>query len=350
VLSTAPFRGIGLVSYSLYLWHWPLIVFVHRLREQPLDAWGSAGVIAASFVLAGLSWRCVEQAFRRPSNLSAGAVRRRAAIGLASAGAGALAIVLSGGWPSRFSPDVVQLAQAEHDVSPFRRSCHDYNVGNRQPCTLGAEVTPTAVLWGDSHGVELAYALSLVARAEGWSLVQRTHSSCAPVLGYDRPRNPACAPANRKTFEAITSDPAIRTVYLSAFWRSSVNRNLARNLDTTIAALLRAGKRVVVIGPVPGARFDVPRRLAQLARDRKIETANGYSRTEVLRMTDWFYDVIDRWGDRVTVIEPMSYLCRGDRCDVVRDGKPLYFDYHHLSVAGAQLIIGRQLPQFAAVY
>jgi peptidoglycan/LPS O-acetylase OafA/YrhL len=315
LLSTRALTFIGLISYSLYLWHWPVAVFTQYATDAPLGGWTSVAVIAASVALATLSWRFVEQPFRRPSNLGSAAVLRRFAVAMAALGVVSAGMMSAGGWPGRFDPQVVRLANASTDVSPMR----------------------------DSHGVELAYAVSAIARSQGRSLIQRTHSSCPPVLGYEAPGDPRCAAANRQVFDSIRRDRGIGTVYLAAFWASQAygSPSFLVQFDRTIAALVGEKRRVVIFGPVPPNSFDVPRRLAHLAAQGRIASARGQSRAEMEERTRAVRAVMSKWEqDGVRVIDPIAALCGPEICDIIRSGAPLYFDSHHLSVAGAELVVG----------
>lgn len=346
LLALAPVRGVGLISFSLYLWHWPLIVFAHRLAGTPFDGGDKAALIVASLGIAILSWRFIEQPFRRQTDMSSATVLRWSGLSLAAIGTVGSAILVSGGIPGRFPAAVVGLAEAGKDISPFRVRCHGYDVRGEEPCVLGAATAPRAVLWGDSHGVELSYALAKTAQAQGWSLVQRTHSSCPPVLDTNDQLSESCASANRSTFSAIIANRAIETVYLSAFWTSKGYRHLAPQLEATITALLKEGKQIVVFGPVPSAPFDVPRTLARLASKGQLATARGRSRAKVIDEAKWFYDVVNPLRERLTIVEPTSVLCDEEWCDVIRDGKPLLFDFNHLSTAGADLVVARAFAAF----
>jgi len=352
LLGARALTAIGLISYSLYLWHWPVAVFTLYAADAPLGGWTSVAVIAASFALATLSWRFIETPFRRPAGGTSAAVLRRYAVAIGALGVVSAGLLAAGGWPQRFDPQVVKLADASNDVSPVRHLCHDYFVAGRAPCTLGAQVEPASLLWGDSHGVELAYALSRAAASEGGALVQRTHSSCPPVLGYEAPGNPRCAAANRQAFEWIRANPKVRTVYLAAFWASESYGSAAfRNrLDRTIAALVREGRQVVVFGPVPPNRFDVPRRLARLAASGRFAFAHGQARGDVEESSRDVRALLDAWRRRgVTVVDPLDAMCGPEHCDIVRSGAPLYFDSHHLSMAGAELVVARWKPGATAI-
>lgn len=342
LLALPPLVGVGLLSYSLYLWHWPLIVFTEYATDLPLAGWTRIMVIGGAFLAAFLSWRFVEQPFRNAQRAPQRAIFVFTAGAMVCLCALSLALVAAGPWPSRFAPAVLAQIDGRDDISPDRGRCHDSFLRGVQPCVLGAAVTPDALLWGDSHGVELAYALSERAGAEGKSLIQRTTSSCPPVLGYDV-RDARCAAANRAAFAAIRADTRIRRVYLAAFWGNGDFDDPAfvANLDRTIGALRAEGRAVTIIGPVPPQPFDVPRRLAHLARAGRLEGATGVERATIEARTVHLRGLFATWRARgVDYIDPIATLCDARQCAIERGGKPLYFDTHHLSVAGARLVIG----------
>ena len=340
LLGWRPLVGVGLVSYSLYLWHWPLIVFTEYATDLPLAGATRIAVMAASLIAATLSWRFVERPFRDSHRIAAAAIFRFTAGAMALIGVLSLALLATDGWPSRLGPHVLALAAACHDISPQRGRCHDIYARGAQPCVLGAATRADAMLWGDSHGVELAYALSLAARAQGRSLIERTTSSCPPVLGYDA-KDPRCAAANRVAFDAIRADPALKRIYLAAFWANGDfdDPGFVAKLDRTIAAIRAEGREVVLIGPVPPQPFDVPRHLAHLARAGHLAEAHGVDRTWVEARTVHLRALFTRWQAKgVRLIDPIAALCATGRCAIEQAGRPLYFDSHHLSVAGAQLV------------
>ncbi|BBF69060.1 acyltransferase family protein [Sphingomonas bisphenolicum] len=341
LLGWGPLVGIGLISYSLYLWHWPLIVFTEYATDLPLAGGTRIAVIGAALLAGTLSWRLVERPFRDPRRMPARTIFLFTAAAMSLLCALALTLLAMGGWPSRFGPQVLAQMAGQKDFAPTRKQCHDIFMRNATPCTLGASVPPDAMLWGDSHGVELAYALSLDAKAQNRSLIERTTSSCPPVLGYEA-KDARCAAANQTAFDAIRADPAIRRIYLAAFWANGDFDDPAfvAKLDRTIAAIRAEGRQVVLIGPVPPQPFDVPRHLAHLAQAGKLAEARGIDRAHVEARTAHLRALFARWQARgVSLIDPVAALCPTGSCAIERDGEPLYFDSHHLSTTGARWVI-----------
>ncbi len=343
LLSVPPLRWIGLFSYSLYLWHWPVIVFGEYATDAALSGWRSAVAILFAMLLAVLSWHFVERPFRDSRTVPVSRLFALAGGAILTLTALSLAMIAVGPWASRFPPAVLALAAARDDVSPMRKICHDTALRGAAPCVLGPEGPPTAILWGDSHGVELAYALSLQRR----TLMQITTSSCPPVLDWRAAKDRRCAVANSATFNRIRADKRLHTVYLAAFWGSGdfVDPAARTLLDRTIAALRLQGRDVVIIGAVPPQSMDVPRRLAHLARAGRLESAIGRDPDLFRAETAGLRALFATWHRRgVQLIDPMDRLCDAKQCAIIADGQPLYFDSHHLSVAGARRVVESAIP------
>lgn len=328
--------GIGLISYSLYLWHWPVIVFAEYAGDAKLSDWSSVAAIALSLGLAVASWRWIERPFRDPRRYKQKAIFAWTGAGMIMLCAASLALAATDGWPSRFSPQSLRYLAATKDISPMRDACHDADPARGRPvCTLGDANNPDALLWGDSHGVEYAYALATRPDRTGHGLVQMTHSSCPPVIGYSIPQ-PKCDAQNAATIARIRADRRIKTVYLAAFWLAYAETKppaFWAALDGTIATLVKEGRRVVIIGPVASNSFDVPRALAHG------RTVSGMTRAELVARTKQLHIVAQRWPTTAVVfVDPADVLCGTQTCDIVRSGAPLFFDSHHPSLTAARLV------------
>ena len=337
--------GVGLISYSLYLWHWPLIVFAEYARDEQLSGLWQLGVIAVSLLAAWTSWRWIERPFRSSQRFGQKRIFVWSGLGMAALGAAALALIPLGGWASRFPPDVARFTAAKDDFSPKRAACLSEAIGGaRSECTFGAPgAAPTALLWGDSHGVEFAWVLGQDYAAKGQALIQRTRGSCPPLLGFARSKDPGCAAFNADVADLLAKSPGVTTVYLSGLWAQGEYRDdprmLAR-LDATIVRLKALGKHVVVIGPVPPQQWNVPRHLAHAAAFGTAHQIIGAPLSDYQRDTRWLTRAYPMWlAQGVGVIDPARALIEGTHSRIVKDGVPLYFDSHHLSLAGARAVL-----------
>ncbi|MEJ1968879.1 MAG: acyltransferase family protein [Rhizomicrobium sp.] len=367
LLSSPPLVGIGLISYSLYLWHWPIHVFADYASGRPAAAIETAALIALSFALGYLSWRHIERPFRGP------AIPRRTIFLLAGL-AIATTLVLCGalfalqGLPQRFTPDIRRIFAEADDSEPRRHDCFNRtaeDVAAGRICAIGdtRAASPSFVLWGDSHADAILPAVADAARRAGRKGLFVAHGRCPPLLLLSLTDEPTgrCAQLNAAALALIRRD-RIGEVVLAARWPyydqgtgfgpdASEVRHLidlapaaphdadqhaafARVLERTIRALGHV--KIVLVATVPEPGFDVPQVLARdalhhLAADRR-PTRDGYAVRNAFVLRD-FADLRRRYA--VTVVDPAAALCATGRCTLARDGRPLYVDHHHLSALGA---------------
>lgn len=321
LLSLKPVVFIGLISYSLYLWHWPLIVFF-RNWNLLMDSSGRWLVVAVSLVIATLSWRFIERPFRNRSAFPAARLYKTSAVGLAILVAVSAATWTKGGWPTRFSPQTQAFIAAHKDFSPARSSCH-FNGGVPETssyCHFGTE-KPTVAVWGDSHGVELSRALG----NNHVSLYEITYSACPPALGFQLDVRPNCIAHNQRAINFIEADKAIKVVVMVARYEAYPT-SFYRNLNESAEQLMAHGKKVIIVGPVPSPGVDVPTTLAR-GRDPQFAFNNPA------------FDNIKKYIDADVVrFMPSSVLCQQNKCNMLVNGKPLLFDNNHLSMASANYV------------
>lgn len=341
-LSAPLFVGLGLVSYSLYLWHWPLFVFADY-AGVPFEGAGRIGLIALALGLAWLSWRFIERPFRDNGLVSDARVLPLAGLGLAGLAALSAALIPLGGWAARFPPEVTRIMAARADHSPARAACLTDAVGGDRPeCTLGAKVPPSVLVWGDSHAVELAWALGEELGREGRALMQRTRGSCPPVIGYAVASDPGCARFNAEVLERIAATPSLETVWLAGFWGSERydRPGKVEQLAQTIAHIRATGRRVVLVGPVPRQSFDVPHHLASAAAAGEPLPSLGAPMAEATGTARWFHAGLPAFrAAGAQVLDPARALAQQGRSRI-RDGEAvLFFDSHHLTLAGARRVL-----------
>ena len=151
-LSLWPVAFVGLISYSLYLWHWPLLVFARYWNIRELSSGQVIAIVIASFVLAVLSWTYVEQPFRRKqTRISRALLFAGAATAIVVLMVSGLRDVRSNGFPGRLSPEAIAIARSAKTPDAERalqRACIMASPDN--PCVAGAQVPPSVAVWGDA--------------------------------------------------------------------------------------------------------------------------------------------------------------------------------------------------------
>lgn len=358
VLGAAPLRGLGLVSYSLYLWHWPVLVYLGMALDGAPNPLQTALALAAALGLAVASWAWIEQPIRVGPRRPAMASLAR---GLGLAAAGLLGASLVGDWtdglPQRFGPQAARAlaAPAEWDASPARRCLRQAEPERTIPtpsdgeCRFGdPDATPDIVLWGDSHAAALQPGLDLAAAGAGRAGWAATLPGCWPVPGLvpPGPRGAECAARNDRLRAWLLRDPP-RDVVLMASWAVGP-AEAAAPLAGLVAELAAAGIRVTLVSGLPLPGVDLPaaaaRRLMRGAPPPPMPGAEDLARIAAAeaRMLGRIAP-----GDLAARVDLGAALCPGGVCALIRDGMPLFADAEHLSPAGARAALPVLAPIFA---
>ena len=380
VLGSTPLAFLGRVSYSLYLWHWPLLSFAHIISDEPVSAYMGSAIAAISLVCAYCSYRWIEQPFRRSRTASIPLLLEYATLSIVFA-IPAVVFHSTRGLPSRFVP-LTQVEAAREDIA---RDC----VGQKEPvqsvmCINRTDPRPAVALIGDSHAAAIAPAVAQVAAQQGFKIYRMFKYSCPPLVDVAGVRETAaasrdCLEYNAKAVKILVSDPSIRVVIMTAYWAGpqidhsgyvTPNQlgtlpsqtvswmNLARGLKDTITELRGAKKKVVILEDVPVFTFDPVRRTISdyipvrsyvarhLFRPRanrgvaaKQETYLGPERTSA--------EILQRVAkaELVPVFDPTKNLCVREQCKFVDANVLLYGDKQHVTRRGARLAItGLKLP------
>lgn len=345
VLSRPPVVGVGLISYSLYLWHWPLFAFL-RYTIGPLYGLETVGALIASLLMAVLSWRFIEHPFRGP-----GARFTRAKMFVLGAATitllaffGAIGVCTSG-LPERFPQRIAAMSSFTHtDTAALYRagSCllrTSQSASDFPAQTCFAPRGASAILlWGDSHAAHLWPGLTRIPRGD---VLEATSTGCPPVLDQRVPTVPNCESFNRRVKSLIESHQ-IRVAILSAHWLldQASPQALARTLDWLYA------RRIPVILVGPNVEFDTP--LPILLARRMIYAPNTTSAMEPAIPAAFARDArmqalyAQRPG--VTYVSILERLCHKAMCPTLLTGDvPLNWDGSHLTKQGSQLVVEKAL-------
>ena len=336
LLSTRGPVGVGRISYSLYLYHWPILVLAGYADLPPSLSW-RLGEALLLVTLSVASFRLVEQPFRASSSVW----RRRAPSLLPAAVAGlaacCAAVLVFDGWPSRFRPDVDRLA-AFGDLGkrmPFREgrcfiTSRDSDISlNRDLCLALATDKPNVLLLGDSHAAHLWTGLR-----DAWpgvNFLQATASGCKPFLAAEG--STRCTAIVSDMLGRFVPTHRLDAVILSALWNEADIEPLRR----TITALHADGQRVIVVGPLP--RYDVPMSdlLARAVLHGDMDLAARHRLPETPLLDAQLRAAV---APLATYVSPWEAMCpRGDCRLFAAPGVPMQFDYHHLTAQGADVLM-----------
>lgn len=375
---------VGLISYSLYLWHWPLIALTTYWLERPMTAMEAGGVVVASVVAAVASWRFVEQPFRAGHGASL-AVRSSTAdmrfalsmlAGCVLVVSIALGLKFARGLPQRFDGAVRAMLDQMVSSNPKRRSCdnHENIFANDAICNFGrrkeASQSYELVLLGDSMADQWT---SLVSAFAGESVLagrQVTNGGC-PFLIADQiahkssARQRECMSYVSEAVRFIHANRGLRVAVVAGYWEDWAKRLDQRPVQP--AGQAAAGTQHVTHGPLGVSRFElVLSETLKMLTDRGIrvllmgqvpvyeaipvrciasaigEGANpdrcgkdcargieGVSRTDAILQR------VAAANPMVDVFLPSALLCKGPTCRLTLDGIMIYRNATHINQKGA---------------
>ncbi|MFD3517462.1 acyltransferase family protein [Streptomyces sp. NPDC058657] len=371
-------RAVGRLSYTLYLWHWPVLV----LAEARLGSlgWPAKSALTLAAVLPALAtMRWVEQPLRRSRTVSAHA-RRGLSVGVtaivlpvalalvvgtatlhllgpdrpvdpkglpAGAASGPDLLVRQPGVPLADGPVMPSPAQARKDFPPDGE-CQVAPAATRSPaCLFGAVTSPDRiVLLGDSHAGQWFSPLLGLAAERGWALQELVKQGCPlPQLTV---RSPQLGRAYREcdtwragTLERLRQQPKPRLIVISSLNRYTDDQKLlAEGWEKTLRPLRALGAPIVYIEDTPVPGTDVP---ACLSGHLEAPGACAFGREEALRPDPLARRIASGALAGVRSIGVNRVLCPGDgpTCPVVRDRVLLYRDDAHLTNAAAVVLTER---------
>jgi len=386
LLGTRPFVALGLISYSLYLWHWPLLALSRYYAPEPPGPWMRAALVLAALALAIASWRWVEQPFRSRRILAdRRGVFAAAGAAIAVALVASLAVTITRGAPQRLPPAAIALAAGEDDYNPYRDRCFAVTAADMaagRSCRIGVRDSrpPSLIVWGDSHADALMAGFDAQARAHGVWGIDAAHRSCPPLLDVEvRETDRYDCPALNAAVLALIERLDIRTVVLVARWGgyaegrryfaplpvitlSDERRGVADDqrlhgdravftaaLQRTVVRLRAEGRRVYLVGPIPEVDRPVAGALA-LAKALNRPAAFAPTRAAYAARQTFVLEALRRTAAKgeAVVIDPAQTLCAQDPCRLIADGRPLYYDADHLSRHGALFLAPTLEPVFTA--
>jgi peptidoglycan/LPS O-acetylase OafA/YrhL len=261
LLSNRVMVAIGLISFPLYLWHWPILTFARSAYPEGLSGSARLGLLAVSAVLATITYLYIERPFRSGAKTQIKVLALCASLCVVGVLAGI--IYKSGGFASRY-PEIIQRA-TEYNLDAYRAALRNrvcfMDIGQDAtqyaPECVDKGDKPLWVLWGDSGAAAVYSGLhGLADRSGEFRMAQFTSSACPPMLGYQG-GNPACRSNNQWTIEKVR-ELVPDTVILAGMW-GEYDKTL---LPATIKQVQEAGvRRVILLGPTPAWK-DTPSRIA----------------------------------------------------------------------------------------
>jgi peptidoglycan/LPS O-acetylase OafA/YrhL len=378
VLSWRPITFVGKVSYSWYLWHWPIASFVRNIADTSVSTSVGVAIGLVSFGLAVLSYLFVETPFRASKTPPRLLLLRYGGLVIVTMIPPAV-FYFSNGLPHGNSA-----AQQAETIGQALISdpCIIRGAFRMEPCIPPGEDGPAVALIGDSHAAALAGALRTISERSGYRLLEIVKAACPPLEAgvtpsyINYPLIPSdCSKYNRDRLSFVEHDPSVRVVVLAADWSEPLSqvggsyivygqRNNVRDhanslqllqmgLDELITRMENKGITVYILQDNPNYSFDPqiailnrlipPRRiLSNLAFGSQRPETQGLAPnpdSPITVMTRTAISDVAAQHPNVHLIDLRSAFCSGDWCRFADGDNGLYIDPDHLSPLGAQIAL-----------
>jgi len=380
-LQYRPLVFVGLISYSLYLWHWPIFSFARYLIADfsPLYAFAA---ILLTVLFSYISWRIIEQPLRKTGNRSFAwyfviyfVVPVIIFVSISKN------IHRNGGYPGRLSPAVTQITSIiESTYEPPALSQGNTNrprPEHAQQAWLGdinnAEAPLNSLLWGDSHALHFQAFMHETGKRQGLSSGMIATLSCPPLLETYRLRHgivrDKCVVSNEKAKIAITS-PEIKYVFIAARWRlyaettrnpgeaanptflgddlsleesfENTQRVFQKGMQATIQFIVDNGKIPVIFNQVPEFFLDAANCQIKRIQYPKLATDDcGISTADLSQRFRFQQTVFAQLKEAFPELRFINYadlLCDDKTCDSEIKGTPVYKDHNHLNGRGSEIL------------
>jgi peptidoglycan/LPS O-acetylase OafA/YrhL len=345
---------VGLISYPLYLWHWPLLSFTRIIGSGEPSATVKLAAVALAFLLAWITYQFVEKPIRHGEHLG------RKGIMVPLLVSAMLVVVALGAWcvraeglPGRYPDEIRWLTnyKADEHILGWRAGkCflgfnRDWRAFDSACTDAQPSDGPLLFLWGDSHAADLYPGIRQLQSSYKFRTAQYNTSLCPPVLAFDNPRQKFCKGINDWVWRKILELHPQVVVLAAQYWIIDAP-DMHQKICQTVLALKQSGVRtVILIGPNPEWKEPLPRSLFK----------NYYRSGSFHRVPNkMLYDLDDTefaidqhlksWVSETDAIyvSPISLLCDQNGCltkvQVHGVTDLTAFDQHHLTGIASQYV------------
>lgn len=338
ILTAKPLVWVGVISYPLYLWHWPLISLSHFQGFETTALWRIC-VLGLSFLLAALSHVLIEAPCRRSPNLSK----------IAKASFGCLLLlglyglftvyhpVVFHTYPPRIGEVLNHRFDRKARAEAYREDTCFLNVdqGPDEFHACGVLNAGSTVLWGDSNAAHLYPGLRTLFPEN--NLVQFTAARCAPLLPAPATSSKQCRDLNAFVHKKLKETKPAHVI-LAGFWRFTDWNSLRGTLDLLKAAGVG---QVTVVGPSPEWDEGIQQLLFKYYRQnpsiKEFPESLSFGLVPGLaELDDKLKDLVLEAGARY--VSPRALLCPSGGCQIQHEGRLLYYDNNHLTPEGSALL------------
>lgn len=387
ILAFKPINYTGKISYSLYLWHWPLIVFYMYILGDHISLISGCGIFAVSYLLAFLSYQYIETPFRYTNILKT--LKTSFLFTLA----GAVIFLVAGyminrrnGLPHRFSPAITYMLSkaAERPGYMPRIVYRRHEMKYVDPLNTDTATTPGILVWGDSHSGMLQPVLKILSEKYKEKIALYNCPSALNVFLAYKDASYAespCYSSNKEIISFIKKNH-IRSVLFASSWSqytegrelkmegagehdklyadslttsfstTDAKRVFRSKITYTVNLLTQLNVDVWIMEQVPQHEFWAPNEIAKRLVYRQDTTKIGRSLSDHLQRQSFVNGIFKQLAQdkHVHILDPAPYfLTDNDFLTVYKNGQSLYSDYNHLSAAGTYLLQPMFVPLFESL-
>lgn len=365
VLSFKPIVFIGLISYSLYLWHWPVLVYQRYWFGDNTSVTTMTIILLFCFLMSTLSWKFIEQPFRSSGTGESIAWSRVCVLvgsGSLLAFASAAMIILGDGLPSRVPENVKAIlknAAPPRDLKAFDREAHDCEEDHLPFIGDLQSTAPQFLVWGDSHARAIKELCDELAKEAGVKGAIATKSGTPPLVGPWRPSTLQSAVDWNNAVRSYIQRHHIKHVLLVGRWSTCIQhrgkdstQEFSDGLRDTVNTLLGDGIEVRIMLQVPEQIINPYHRLA-IATWGNVPIPRGVSKSQHEKTHANVFKAIEYSGlDKALFLDPTPNCFSEDGFSKLADDEVLYYrDDDHLSTAGADKLLRDLLrPFFVSIH
>lgn len=350
LLSVKPLVRIGLVSFSLYLWHWPVMAYFRYIFGQPSSLGQYLICVAIIITLTIVSYLCVERPFRYKAS-SFGVRRLYLPVMTTFSMAIAIFMVLNSGYVSssqkaKFEKEQERVNRLTASAFAYKNNCQyryakQLNFDDKR-CLLGDSTkAPTFLMFGDSHSAHYTGYMSEIANLRATPIFNASLSACIPLpQGADKYVHPSlaneCVAFNKSLFNRVDN---FDTIMISAAWSSYLpkNKDFEKDIEAMVAMLVGKGKNVILgVSPPVFNKYDKMLDIKKIKLGEFVRLEwQTYRFTQYPLASNIIFNVAKKYSN-VYVFDLKSMICPSNQCSPLLNGVPIYYDGGHLSISGSQ--------------
>jgi peptidoglycan/LPS O-acetylase OafA/YrhL len=348
LLSLKPAVLVGLISYPLYLWHWPILVFLRvHLGHTPSSSVRTLAVLT-SLVAAYLTYALIERFFR--FRLAPRHAVRALFTGTACVVIVGALVIMNQGLATRYSGQLRELATFKPNFELDARSptCwvdqFSAPTAFSKECFTHSSTKANWLIWGDSHAARLYPGLKS-SLPQGIELSQLTKSSCPAVLKIEFSE---CQASNKRVMSLIKAKPP-EVVVMFGRWETYLRTKTFENFETqfrlTVKELHKAGvRKIYVLGQAPFWSGSLPTNMIDYLKEtgsKSLPVRTNFRLTPIAADTERLFLRVVKATPSVRYFSLVDALCRSGKCLVTIDGTVnglISWDYGHLTTPGATYV------------